>query len=119
MLYRDLPILGVDIIDREHREILLFLTQIQTDKQNIGKIIDSLVDYTTTHFRHEESLMFQLNYPIKHLEIHILEHNRIRDNMNANIFDMDDLRIEQMRMELLEHIDRYDRVLASWIIRNQ
>ncbi len=60
---------GIDSIDQQHRRLVNLINQLQTAvKYSTGEefereALDELVDYTRTHFKYEEKLMEQNDYP--------------------------------------------------------
>jgi len=59
---------GVDSMDREHQRLIDIINNLYAamragrSKDSIGTILDELVDYTRTHFAHEERLMQDSSY---------------------------------------------------------
>lgn len=113
MQFKDLPILGIDQIDDEHREILLFLVQIEESSDDIEKIVNNFIDYATLHFSHEERLMFEREYPGR--DKHIEEHTRIQNLINDHIVQYDPDQLEFIRTTILNHISTYDVAMARWV----
>ncbi len=70
---------GIDIIDSQHRRIVDYINQLHDAQQNgdrdqVGDVIEELVDYTISHFAFEESLMENAGYPFlaPHKKVHAL-----------------------------------------------
>jgi len=69
---------GIDSIDAQHQQLFAIGRELYDamasgqGKAAMGRILDRLVQYTKTHFEHEEGLMRQHGYPdyIKHKKIH-------------------------------------------------
>ena len=78
---------GVDRIDRQHQEIFAkydeFRNACKTGKgqASLTGMLDFLERYVQDHFRMEEDLMAQYDYPGK--EAHIREHRALSDKVNA------------------------------------
>jgi len=59
---------GVSQMDREHQRLIDIINNLYAamrsgrSKDAIGSILDELIDYTKTHFAHEEKLMQEANY---------------------------------------------------------
>jgi len=74
--------LGLDGIDREHRELLSLLNalhdalQMNKRAEAIGRLLDELISGTVAHFAHEEECMAAAQYP--GLREHKREHDAIR-----------------------------------------
>lgn len=82
MEWEDRMNVGVREIDAEHRHLVSLLNQLfdamqqGIGREKLGYILDSLVDYTDAHFRHEEKLFETTEYPAS--ESHKKEHNNLR-----------------------------------------
>ena len=69
---------GFEEIDNDHRRLLELFNDLhasvedELDVDHIGGIFEELLGYTSWHFRHEERLMQQYEYPdyFAHKEIH-------------------------------------------------
>jgi len=65
--------------DDEHKKLIALINQLHDamkvgqGSQVIGTVLQSLIDYTTSHFAAEETLLKQHNYP--DYETHKKEHN--------------------------------------------
>ena len=72
--------LGIQQIDQQHHHLVELLNKIYEEftrwstAENIGLVLDELIDYTTHHFAYEEHLMAEIAYP--GLTAHRIEHNR-------------------------------------------
>lgn len=73
---------GIDIIDSEHKVLVDLIDQLHEAfvtgnvDTAIGPILAALVDYTHTHFDHEEAMMAGAGYP--GLEAHREVHRELR-----------------------------------------
>lgn len=69
---------GVPSVDTQHKKLIQFTNDLHDamsqgkGKEVIGRTLDSLVEYTKTHFQDEEKLMEKYKYPL--LSAHHLEH---------------------------------------------
>jgi hemerythrin-like metal-binding protein len=78
---------GCDAMDQEHKRMVEIINNLygamRQGKGNevIGSILDGLVEYTKTHFSHEERLMKDAGYPA--LEEHKREHNSLTEQVMA------------------------------------
>ncbi|MDD2685585.1 MAG: bacteriohemerythrin [Gallionella sp.] len=78
---------GIDVIDQQHRRIVEYINQLDDARANnysreeIGSLIDELVDYTISHFGFEESLQEEAGYPFlkSHQKVHELFAKRVAD----------------------------------------
>ncbi|MBF0165512.1 MAG: bacteriohemerythrin [Magnetococcales bacterium] len=72
---------GIEFVDREHKVLVDMINSLQLAMKEgrgsdvIGKILDGLVDYTRTHFAHEEEAMARTDYPT--LSEHKAKHVRL------------------------------------------
>ena len=78
---------GIDVIDQQHRRIVEYINQLDDARsrghshQEVGFLINDLVDYTISHFGFEESLQEEANYPFakSHKKVHELFAQRVSD----------------------------------------
>jgi len=74
---------GIGMVDGQHRRLLDLINQLFVsmkkggDKETVSEAIESLADYTRTHFSDEEELMRQHGYP--ELDAHIRLHRTFVD----------------------------------------
>lgn len=79
ILWNESYSVGIKRIDEQHKNLVLILNMLyesfvdQTTGQKLKEIIDQLIDYTRYHFKAEEELFKQSDYP--DTERHIEEHN--------------------------------------------
>jgi len=79
--------IGIGVIDQQHRRIVEYINQLDDARSNgysrdeIGNLINELVDYTISHFGFEESLQEEANYPFikAHKKVHDLFAQRVSD----------------------------------------
>lgn len=76
--WNDKMLIGIDSVDAQHKQLVGMLNELYagfragTAKSLVGPILSRLIDYTATHFQHEERFFDQTNYPeSKH---HKMEH---------------------------------------------
>jgi len=81
---------GVSIFDEAHKKLITYVNRLHQGMisglgvASMTEILDGLLDYTKTHFRHEEQLMTKFAYP--HYEAHKKEH----DNLILKVIDFHD-----------------------------
>lgn len=76
---------GIPVIDKQHQRIVDYINELDTarssghKREEIGKVIDELVDYTLSHFAFEESLQEEAHYPFlkAHKKVHELFVKRV------------------------------------------
>ncbi len=79
--------IGIDVIDQQHRRIVEYINQLDEARTNgysreeMGWLINELVDYTISHFGFEESLQQDAKYPFinAHKKVHELFTQRVAD----------------------------------------
>lgn len=78
--------IGISVIDAQHRRIVEYINTLvdmgeNAKSEEVASLIDSLVDYTCSHFAFEESLMEEAQYEF--IEVHKGTHEafgrRIKD----------------------------------------
>lgn len=76
---------GIPSIDAQHRSLFAIAGELHSamsagqGKASLARILDRLVQYTVSHFNHEERLMRQHNYP--NLTAHAAEHQALTDRV--------------------------------------
>ncbi len=118
---------GIDVIDNQHRRIVDYINKLEDTREHhsmeeVGVVLDELVDYTLSHFTFEESLMEEAGYPFikAHKRVHELFIRRVSDYMQR--FKMGEDITEELhntlKAWLINHIrnDDYD---YSEIVRTQ
>lgn len=76
---------GIEAIDRQHKMIVEYINQLDDAKASggnkalVAKVIDKLVDYTDSHFKYEERMLEQAEYPFlkAHQNVHQLFSRRL------------------------------------------
>ncbi|MDH2916006.1 MAG: bacteriohemerythrin [Gallionella sp.] len=76
---------GIPVIDKQHQRIVDYINELDTarsdghKREEIGKVIDELVDYTLSHFAFEESMQEEAHYPFlkAHKKVHELFVKRV------------------------------------------
>jgi hemerythrin len=79
--------IGIEVIDNQHRRIVDYINQLNDansgahSREEIGILINELVDYTVSHFGFEEHLQMDAGYPYykAHLRVHSLFTRRVTD----------------------------------------
>lgn len=82
--YDDLSV-GNASVDAQHKKLFEIVDQLtdacnqKKGKDEVGKTLNFLLDYTKTHFRDEEKLMMQYNYP------NLMAHKKIHDEFTKEV----------------------------------
>jgi len=82
MEWTDRYSVGVAVFDDEHKKLIAIVNSLHdsatagADKLSLQRICDALVDYTLSHFRHEEEYFEEWGYP--HAREHLASHDELR-----------------------------------------
>lgn len=108
---------GIPHIDEQHRKILRAMAA--PPSHTPGKEIFLVYDHIVTHFRDEEALMREKKYPDHERREHEQDHHRIQDSVSRLLqkqgFLLTPQARDEIKKELIEHIDQYDTLLADYI----
>jgi hemerythrin len=81
---------GIEDIDLQHRRLIDYINELDQaretgDRAQVGEVIEALVDYTQTHFGHEEELMSQMGFPDleNHRKVHRLFTSKLHQTIQA------------------------------------
>jgi len=118
---------GIERIDRQHQKIVAFLNDLYEamhagkGKDALGKVLSDMVLYTKTHFKTEEDLMAQYNFPgyQDHKETHekmaakVLElSQQFRDGVITNPIQITNF----LKKWLANHINNTDRKYGAFLV---
>ncbi|MBI9098384.1 MAG: hemerythrin family protein [Spirochaetaceae bacterium] len=115
----------INLIDNQHKWLIRLINDtsrliLKNDVPAVKKVIQELRDYTVTHFREEEELFLNSDYP--HGEKHLAEHKVFIEKLNE--FDRDfqgqDTSISLdillfLKNWLFYHIEIVDKVYAPYV----
>jgi len=124
--WQDSYSVGINSIDQQHKKLVNLINQLQTavdystGEEFEREALDALVDYTKTHFGHEESLMQQYGYP--GYEPHTGEHKKMIREVEALLaeYDKDPEQAIQRALNflkewLIDHINGTDKQYSSFL----
>jgi hemerythrin-like metal-binding domain len=117
---------GVDFIDQEHARLfelaeetheLLYDSLLVDKSDKIVELISELINYTRTHFTHEEEYQKSINYP--YITQHAAQHRQFEDRLSeidlssiSNDYDEQDKTVQEILDFLIDwlinHIMRVD-----------
>lgn len=109
---------GIESIDQEHsrlfelaQETLDLLTDdlVYDKTEKLNSLISELIDYTKTHFAHEEAFMKSIHYA--EIDSHMILHRKFEDNLMQ--FDPDLLEDTDSQNEVVEKLLGF---LITWLI---
>ncbi len=115
---------GIEVIDTQHRRIVDYINDlhhaISTDnKEGVGKVLESLINYTISHFSFEESLMEEHGYQLveEHRKVHKVFTDRImRYQLDwSKGKDVSRKLLSDLRIWLISHIQQEDQDYARVI----
>ncbi|MBT3206521.1 MAG: bacteriohemerythrin [Gammaproteobacteria bacterium] len=104
---------GIGVIDVQHHRIVDYINTLieskgSTQHQELALIIDSLIDYTYSHFAFEEALMEEAGYEF--LTVHQQTHEAFTRRLNVlhksfrDGMDVSDELVELLKTWLINHI---------------
>ena len=125
--WRDEYNVNIPSIDEQHKKLVAIINDLQVamidgkSQDVMKKIIDELVQYTKSHFTHEESLMSTYNYNdlSQHKKIHVDFIEKVTDfqvkfKEGKRLLSVEILNF--LRDWLISHINGEDKKYASCLI---
>lgn len=116
--FTDDCLLGMEMIDNEHRELFRIINETQELLENeflddkyhrIREMVERLKEYAEQHFRHEEEYMEQIHHP--ELELQKKQHLSFCEKIN----EADLLASGSRQQDFLEDLLKY---LVTWLYRH-
>lgn len=115
---------GIEVIDTQHRRIVDYINDLHhaihtDDKEGVGKVLESLITYTISHFSFEESLMEEHGY--QHTEGHRKVHKAFTDRVMRYQLewgqgkDVSRRLLSDLKVWLISHIQQEDQDYAKEI----
>lgn len=110
---------GIEAIDKEHARLfelaqethgLLYNDLLQDKTDGLVHLISELINYTRTHFSHEEEYLRSINYP--HIQAHIAQHRHFEDQLMA--FDIDSVENDFEGQD--ETVENLLDFLVNWLV---
>lgn len=117
---------GLDTIDKEHRKLLDILNSMHDamakgkGKEMVGVVLQELVQYTVSHFAHEEELMRKHGYPDfeTHKGIHqgvtrkVLDYQKKHSAGTINTIEVLNFLTDWLKKHIMETDKKYGPHLA-------
>lgn len=106
---------GVAVFDDEHKKLIAIINDLYdhvargADKLTLQRVSDALVDYTLTHFRHEEDYFEEWAFP--GAKEHIRDHEELRHKVFEYRQDIAASETTELAAEML-------RFLRSWLAQH-
>ncbi|RIX49662.1 MAG: PAS domain S-box protein [Rhodocyclales bacterium GT-UBC] len=125
-IWNERYVTGESVVDSEHQELVRIINWViehhsgMHQERNVGEVLDHLISYAATHFRHEESLMAEFACDSKFIDIHTRVHREFADQVTkmrafpANQQDIDYL-LRFLSSWLAHHILGIDQAMARQI----
>lgn len=119
---------GIAVIDRQHQRIVEYINELDDARnsghkmEDLGKVIDEMVDYTLSHFAFEESLQEEASYPFlkAHKKVHELFTNKVAALQHS--FSLGEDVSEELHKMLFNwlynHIKRDDADYVEYVNKN-
>ncbi len=115
--------LGIDLIDKQHKELLNLINNIMYSIENnnqiedIEKIVEKVLDYAKYHFRTEENLFTKYNLDTDDINRHKKEHKDFVDKAKNIYSDLNnDKSIKNnYGIEILTDLYNY---LTRWLVHH-
>ena len=118
---------GIQVIDKQHQRIVDYINKLYHAQQfhsreEVGSVLDELVDYTLSHFAFEESLMEDAGYPFinAHKKVHQLFVRRVGDYQQRFKMgeDIAEELLNTLRAWLINHIKNDDQDYSEDVRNN-
>ena len=113
LVWNDQLCIGIDVIDQQHRRIVEYINQLDDarssgySREEMGLLINELVDYTISHFGFEESLQEDAKYPF------INAHKKVHELFTKRVAEF------QVRFSKGEDISReLNSLLVAWLFNH-
>jgi len=103
------------VMDEHHHYLFKLIDQLseaimeKREKEVIGEVLDSLIDYTRMHFAAEEQLMLQISYP------DIAPHKKAHDDIVAKVQGFQ-RRFHQGDSYVTAEISQY--LMTDWLVKH-
>lgn len=114
---------GISVMDADHRKLIVIINRfsealsVNSSKVETIKIYESLLNYTVTHFEHEESLMKKYNYPDSenHFQIHKDLVGEVLELKKDKKYIFPENIIDFLNSWLIDHILETDKKLGEFL----
>lgn len=112
---------GIEAIDNEHERLfhlaqetydLLQADLLQDKTEQLIRLISELIDYTRTHFSHEEEFQKSIRYP--QLEVHMELHRKFEDRLMK--FDLDAIEDDLEGQD--DIVEKLLNFLVEWLVEH-
>ncbi len=101
---------GIEVIDKQHQRIVEYINELDDARtgghkmEDVGRVIDEMVDYTLSHFAFEESMQDEAHYPFSKA------HKRVHELFTSKVAEL------QERYSLGEDVsEELHKMLFNWL----
>jgi hemerythrin len=118
---------GVDVIDDDHRHLFKLINDFYdsfvagSSEEESNALMDELIGYTTFHFKREEQLMKNANYPF--FENHKKEHRKLiesitkfKKSINTSSNDATTELLSFLSNWLINHVIGTDMLFVPYLV---
>jgi hemerythrin len=118
---------GIPVIDNQHQRIVDYINKLDHaqrhhSREEVGEVLDELVDYTLSHFAFEESLMEEAGYSFinAHKKVHQLFVKRVADYQQRFKMgeEIEEELMHTLRAWLINHIKNDDQDYSEDVRQN-
>ena len=118
--------LGIPVIDEHHRGIVTTINSLYYGMQNkqdssiIAPVVVMVYEYTHLHFKIEESLIEELNFPgvKQHHKLHEELVDKLSEYRKRNMWEQEPLQfLNFLKAWWIEHICEKDREFRDYIVK--
>ena len=122
---------GIKEIDDQHKKFFELINKLYSENSKqrkiaiVSSIIMELEDYASYHFKYEEDLFTQYNYPEFEIELHLEKHSNFTKRIlkyKEEVYASEDLSFhrlaEFLRKWLIDHILVTDMRFANYVKDN-
>jgi len=118
---------GIESVDTQHKKLIDLVNQLHdammggSAKEEMGKILAGLIDYTAIHFIHEENMFMKYDWPERndHKEHHKKLVDEVKDFQSK--FESGEVTVSSdllnfLKDWLMNHIMKEDKKYSSFLI---
>lgn len=114
-------LIGIDLLDKEHTRLFelaeetyeVLQDEFSQDKAaRITHLVSELINYTRTHFSHEEAYQKSINYP--YFAEHAAQHRQFEDSLAS--LDLDEIENDlEGQNEMVQNLLDF---LSNWLVNH-
>ena len=121
--WKDYYSVGDESLDAQHRQIIGMINEVWAavqkggDRRAVTSVLDRLVLYTLAHFKHEERIMLECEYPevVQHKALHdTIRRKTLALRDNASLLTSRDV-LQFLKEWWIDHIQGEDKKYAPYL----